>query len=236
MFLEVENIQSGYGLISVLHGVSLIVVRGEIVGMIGANGAGKTTLVKCISRILHVRKGRIIFEGREIQRSSPEKVVKMGIITAPEGRHIFGPLTAYENLILGCYSNYNQVGTKGRERLLKRVFDLFPILQERRKQEGRSLSGGEQQMLAIGRALMAEPKLLMVDEPSLGLAPLVFASLCDTFRNLNKQGVTILLVEQNARAALSLADRIYVLENGRVAASGASQDFTLSRLKELYIA
>ncbi|MGA2464861.1 MAG: ABC transporter ATP-binding protein [Thermodesulfobacteriota bacterium] len=234
--LEVENIAAGYGAIKILKGVSLTVEKGEIVGVIGANGAGKTTLASCISGILSISSGRIIFEGREIHRLSPDRIVGMRIIYVPEGRHIFAPFTVYENLVLGCYPRYKQLGSDGREKLLKRVFDLFPILCERKEQHGGSLSGGEQQMLAIARALMAEPKFLMSDEPSLGLAPLIFATVCDALKKINEEGVTVLLVEQNARATLNLSKRIYVFENGHVVAQGASQDFTVQRLKELYIA
>jgi branched-chain amino acid transport system ATP-binding protein len=234
--LRAEDISAGYGAFNVLHGISLTVEQGEIVGVIGANGAGKTTLAKCISGMLPISSGRILFEGREIQRLSPERIVNLGIIHVPEGRHIFAPFTVEENLILGCYSKYGELGRDGRERLLRKGFDLFPILDKRKGQRGGSLSGGEQQMLAIARALMGEPKLLMVDEPSLGLAPLTFASLCLAFKKINEEGVTVLLVEQNARATLNLSREIYVVENGRVVAQGASQDFTIERLKELYIA
>lgn len=233
--LEIENISAGYGAITVLRNVSLTMEKGEIVGVIGANGAGKTTLVRCISGILPISNGRIIFEGREIQHLSPDMIVDMRIIHIPEGRHIFAPFSVYENLILGCYSRYEQLGSNGREKLLKKGFELFPILLERRKQLAGSLSGGEQQMLAIARALMAEPKLLLADEPSLGLAPLTFVTLCDAFRKINEVGVTLLLVEQNARATLNLSNKIYVFENGCVVAHGASQEFTTDRLKELYI-
>ncbi len=234
--LEVENISAGYGGINVLKGVSLRIEKGEIVGVIGANGAGKTTLARCISGILKINHGRIIFEGREIQRFSPDRIVGKRIIHVPEGRHIFAPFTVYENLILGCYPRYEQLRNEGRNRLLKQVFDLFPILDKRKGQRAGSLSGGEQQMLALARALMAEPKVLMADEPSLGLAPLTFATLCDAFRTINEEGVTVLLVEQNARATLNLSKRIYVFENGRVVAQGASGEFTMEKLKELYIA
>lgn len=234
--LDVEKISAGYGAIDVLRGVSLTVEEGEIVGIIGANGAGKSTLASCISGVLPISQGRIIFEGREIHRLPSDRIVRMRLIHIPEGRHIFAPFTVHENLVLGCYPKYKQLGNDGREKLLRRVFDLFPILYERKEQHGGSLSGGEQQMLAIARALMAEPKLLMADEPSLGLAPLTFATLCDAFKRINEEGVTVLLVEQNARATLNLSHRIYVFENGHVVAQGESKDFTIERLKELYIA
>jgi branched-chain amino acid transport system ATP-binding protein len=234
--LEVQNISAGYGAVVVLNSVSLAVEKEEIVGIIGVNGAGKTTVARCISGLISVSDGKIIFEGRQIHRLSPERIVNMGIIHVPEGRHIFAPFTVYENLILGCYSKYEQLGNNGRERLLKKVFELFPRLNERREQVAGSLSGGEQQMLAIARAMMGEPKLLMADEPSLGLAPLIFASLCDTFRRINREeNVTVLLVEQNARATLNISNKIYVFGNGRVIAQGASKTFTAEKLKELYI-
>lgn len=234
--LEVKNISAGYGAINVLRGVTLTVEKGGIVGIIGVNGAGKTTLARCISGLLPIRGGKIIFEGLEIQHFHPERIVNIGIIHIPEGRHIFASFTVYENLILGCYSRYEQLGGDGRERLLRRVFDLFPILNERRKQVAGSLSGGEQQMLAIARAMMGKPKLLMADEPSLGLAPLIFTSLCDTFKRINEEeDVTVMLVEQNARATLNLSKKLYVFGNGCVIAQGASQDFSTERLRELYI-
>lgn len=233
--LEVKNISAGYGPVTVLRDVSLAIEEGEIIGVIGANGAGKSTLSRCISGTLPPSNGKILFKGKEIQHLPPDKIVNMGIIQIPEGRHIFAPFSVYENLMTGCYAKFGQLGRDGREKLMKRCFDLFPILAERRRQLGRSLSGGEQQMLAVARALMAEPKLLLADEPSLGLAPLTFAALCQALKKINEEGVTILLVEQNARATLNLSRKIYVFENGRIVAHGASKDFTMERLKGLYI-
>jgi len=233
--LRIENISAGYGAINVLREVSLTAERRDVVGIIGVNGAGKTTLARCISGLLPVSNGKIIFEGKEIHRLSPDQIVTLGIIHVPEGRHIFATFTVYENLILGCYPIYEQLRSDGRERILKRVFDLFPILKERKKQVAGSLSGGEQQMLAVARAMMGEPKLLMADEPSLGLAPLIVASLCETFKWVNEEGVTVILVEQNARATLNLSKKIYVFGNGRIVAQGASRDFSTDRLRELYI-
>lgn len=234
--LDVRNIYSGYGDMKILKGVSISVSKGELVGVIGANGAGKSTLLKSISGLLKINNGKIIFEDKNIANLPPDEIAKKGIIHVPEGRHIFGPLTTLENLMLGCYIRYRQLGVDGRERMLKFVFDLFPILDTRRDQRAGSLSGGEQQMLALARGLMAEPKLLFIDEPSLGLAPIIISSLCNTLKSINKQGVTILLAEQNAKATLNLAHRIYVFETGNVSAQGSSQDFTMERLKELYIA
>ena len=234
--LEVENISAGYGAIVVLRDVSITVEKGAIVGIIGVNGAGKTTLARCISGLLRINDGKIIFEDREIHRLPPDRIVNMGIIHAPEGRHIFAPFTVYENLILGCYAKYDQLGGNGREKLLKKVFDLFPRLNERKEQLAGSLSGGEQQMLVIARAMMGKPILLMADEPSLGLAPMIFASLCDTVKQINEEeDVTVLLIEQNARATLNISNKIYVFGNGSVIAQGASKDFTADKLKELYI-
>ena len=233
--LEVENISAGYGAVRALNDVSLKIGNGEIVGVIGANGAGKTTLARSISGILPISNGRIIFEGREIQNLSPDRIVNMGIIHIPEGRHIFAPFSVHENLLLGCYYKKN-LDKSGRKKLLQKGFEMFPVLYTRRGQVAGSLSGGEQQMLAIARALMGEPRLLLTDEPSLGLSPLIFGHLCDSFRRINKEGVTLLLIEQNARATLNLSRRIYVFENGRVVADGESRDFTTDRLRELYIA
>ena len=232
--LEVENISAGYGAVRVLHDVSVKVQEGEIVGVIGANGAGKTTLARCISGMLPISNGRIVFDGKEIQNLSPDKIVNMGIVHIPEGRHIFAPFSVYENLVLGCYYK-KDLDNSARDELLNKVFVMFPILSERRRQVAGSLSGGEQQMLAIARALMGEPRLLLTDEPSLGLSPLVFADLCEKFEKINEEGVTLLLIEQNARATLSLSSKIYVFENGRVADYGESGDFTTQRLKEVYI-
>ena len=234
--LQVESISAGYGSITVLRNVSLVVKEREIVGVIGANGAGKTTLGRCISRTLPINSGKIIFDNREIQHLSSDRVVNsFRIIHVPEGRHIYAPFSVDENLILGCYSRYEKLGRRGREKLLSGCFNLFPILLERRKQLAGSLSGGEQQMLAIARGLMGEPRLMLVDEPSLGLAPLVFVTLCGAFKRINGEGVTLLLIEQNARAALNLSNRIYVFANGQVVACGASQEFTTDRLRELYM-
>jgi len=234
--LEARDISSGYGSMTVLKGVSLKVNEGELVGVIGANGAGKSTLLRSISGLLLIRAGMVVFEGKDITNLSPDRIVQMGIIHVPEGRHIFSLLTVLENLLLGCYMNYRRLGSDGRDRLLESVFDLFPVLKKRSSQKAGTMSGGEQQMLAIGRALMGEPRLLLTDEASLGLAPLMIQLICDTFKAINDQGVTVLLAEQNAHATLKLSHRIYVLEIGKVAAEGACGEFTLDKLKELYVA
>ena len=212
--LELRGVRAGYGRIEILHGLDLTVGEGEIITVIGANGAGKTTLLKVISGIVRILAGSVEFEGERIDSLGVEKVVSRRLIQIPEGRQLFGPLTVGENLELGSYSRRRK-GTPVKERL-ERVFALFPRLEERLHQQAGSLSGGEQQMLAIGRALMAEPRLLLLDEPSMGLAPLLVRDIFTSLRSLNEQGLTIILVEQDARAALSLAHRGLVMERGAI--------------------
>jgi branched-chain amino acid transport system ATP-binding protein len=209
--LELKLVVAGYGPIDVLNIVSLTVEEGEIVTIIGANGAGKTTTLMCISGAIPVREGMIVFGGQPIHGMPAHQVVAAGICQVPEGRKIFPQLTVRENLEMGAYV---RADTGSIRQDMQRVFELFPILAERHTQKGGTLSGGEQQMLAIARALMGKPKLLMLDEPSLGLAPLVEARIFDVIRQLNQDGMSILLVEQNARAALRLAHRGYVMETG----------------------
>ena len=217
MFLEVENLQAGYGTEEVLHGVSLRVDEGEIVSILGANGAGKTTTLLTISGLVRASGGAVRFQGEDLHTLPSHEVVRRGLTQSPEGRRVFGVLTVLENLRLGAFT----VGDKEKaEQTLDWIFDLFPRLHERKDQLAGTLSGGEQQMLAIGRALMGQPKLLLLDEPSLGLAPLLVKSIFETIRAINQSGVTILIVEQNARAALKLATRGYVLELGRVVMVG----------------
>jgi branched-chain amino acid transport system ATP-binding protein len=220
--LRVEGITSGYGPIEVLHQVSLGVRSGEMVSIIGTNGAGKSTLLQTISALLPCREGKIVFENCDITNFAPDKVAGMGLIQVPEGRHIFAPLTVYDNLILGTYRNQGRFGANEKERLFKFVFNLFPILRERKNQIAGTLSGGEQQMLALGRALMAQPKLIILDEPSLGLAPTIVEDIRRVLQELNAAGLTILLVEQNALLALNLAHRAYVLDLGRIVLQGDS--------------
>ncbi len=214
--LKVRNITTHYGRIRILKGVSVHVAPGEIVALIGANGAGKTTLINAISGLLKVQNGTIELEGRPIQNRSPERIVRAGLSQVPEGRLVFAPLSVEDNLKLGAYLRYRGKEKEVAEETLEEVYTTFPVLKERSSQMAGTLSGGEQQMLSLGRALMARPKLLLLDEPSLGLAPLIASEIFRTIANLRDQGVTILLVEQNARAALALADRGYVLETGTV--------------------
>jgi branched-chain amino acid transport system ATP-binding protein len=211
--LIVDDIYSYYGNIEALHGVSLTVEEGEIVTLIGSNGAGKSTTLRSISGLTPPREGRIAFEGREIQLMAPQEIVRLGILQAPEGRHCFQRMTVRENLELGAYLRRD----KGVASDMERVYDLFPRLLERERQKAGTMSGGEQQMLAMGRALMGRPRLLLLDEPSMGIAPILVERIYETIAEINKQGTTILLVEQNANYALGVSHRAYVLETGTVA-------------------
>jgi branched-chain amino acid transport system ATP-binding protein len=219
--LQVERLVVGYGPLTVLREVSLRVERGEIVAVIGANGAGKTTLLKALSGLLPPSGGRVQFEGADITRAAPHRIVRLGIAQVPEGRQVFAELTVRDNLELGAFSWAR--GGAARQEELERIFALFPILRERAAQLAGTLSGGQQQMLAIGRSLMARPKLLLLDEPSLGLAPMIVKTIFEVIVQLKERGLAIVLVEQNARAALALADRAYVLETGRVRVEGSGQ-------------
>ena len=219
--LSIENLFVRYGNIEVVHGIDLHVQHGEIVAILGANGAGKSTTLLSISGLVKSSGGVIRFAGNPIQNMAAHAVVRNGIAQAPEGRRIFGTLTVRENLRLGAYSCTDTGQTKQSEEW---IYSLFPILRERSSQLGGTLSGGEQQMLAIGRALMSRPKILLLDEPSLGLAPLLVKTIFETLRAINGSGVTIILVEQNARAALKLANRAYVLELGRIVLEGAASE------------
>ena len=214
--LRVWNITTYYGRIQILKGISIHVGEGEIVALIGANGAGKTTLIHTISGLLKVQSGTIKLGDKEIQNRPPEWIVRRGISQVPEGRLVFAPLSVEDNLKLGAYVRYRAGKKDEISRSLEEAFALFPPLEERRSQQAGTLSGGEQQMLAVARALMAQPKLLLLDEPSLGLAPIVSAEIFRVILRLRESGVTILLVEQNAHAALAVADRAYVLETGTV--------------------
>jgi len=217
--LKVEGLCSAYGRITVLHDVSLQVSAGEIVALVGSNGAGKTTLLSTLSGVQPASAGRILFEGEPIERLEPHVRVARGISQSPEGRQVFGPLSVEDNLRLGAFRKQD---AHMRQRLAD-IYEMFPILAEKRRIAAMSLSGGQQQMLAIGRALMAAPKLLLLDEPSLGLAPLLIDQILNVVSGLKAKGITVLLVEQNASAALAIADRGYVMETGRVVLEGAGQ-------------
>ncbi|HEX7256278.1 MAG TPA: ABC transporter ATP-binding protein [Gaiellaceae bacterium] len=212
--LELEDVHTYYGSIQALKGVSLDVYEGEVVTLIGANGAGKSTTLRSINGLNRPREGRIKFQGRDITQEPPHAVVKMGISQAPEGRRLFSRMSVMENLEMGAFQRDDRAGIR---QSLDRVFELFPRLQERRSQRAGTMSGGEQQMCAIGRALMAQPKLLLLDEPSMGLAPIFVERIFEIVVEINKQGTPILLVEQNALMALDVADRGYVMETGKIA-------------------
>ncbi|AMQ21606.1 ABC transporter ATP-binding protein [Geobacillus sp. JS12] len=231
--LKVEAIDVFYGNIHALKGVSLEVNKGEIVTLIGANGAGKTTLLKTISGLLRPKNGDIVYEGASIAGKAAQTIVKQGISHVPEGRRVFANMTVEENLELGAFLRKDKDGI---QQDFAKVFQLFPRLEERRKQLAGTLSGGEQQMLAIGRALMARPKLLLLDEPSMGLAPLLVKTIFRIIQEINESGTTILLVEQNAHMALSIAHRAYVLESGRVVLSGTASELQASeQVKQAYL-
>jgi branched-chain amino acid transport system ATP-binding protein len=221
VLLRLTDVHTYYGHIHALQGVSLDVRTGEIVTLLGANGAGKTTTLKTIHGLLHAAQGQIEFDGRDITRMPAHEHVGVGIGQSPEGRRIFSRMTVHENLQMGAYSRRDKAGLDDD---FRRVFELFPRLAERRTQHGGTLSGGEQQMLAIGRALMTRPKLLLLDEPSMGLAPILVEQIFSIIEDINRQGTTILLVEQNALMALRVADRGYVLQTGRIVRSGAASD------------
>jgi branched-chain amino acid transport system ATP-binding protein len=211
--LDVKDLRAGYGVIEVLKGISIHVDRGEIVCVIGANGAGKTTTLMCVSGIVKTRGGSIQFAGNDLTRVPAHDIVKLGLAQSPEGRKIFPRLTVLENLQMGAFTRTDDAGIKSD---IEKAYHYFPILKDRQKQLGGTLSGGEQQMLAIARALMARPKLLLLDEPSLGLAPMIVVKIFQVIRELNQAGMSVLLVEQNARMALKLAHRGYVMETGSI--------------------
>jgi len=216
--LQLEDVHTYYGNIEALKGVSLTVEEGECVTLIGSNGAGKSTTLRSISGLTPAREGRIVFQGRDITRTQPQDIVRLGISQSPEGRKCFPRMTVRENLDMGAYLRRDKEIAQD----LERVYDLFPRLQERERQKAGTMSGGEQQMLAIGRALMARPRLLLLDEPSMGISPILTERIYDTIAEINRQGTTILLVEQNANFALGVSQRGYVLETGRVVLSNQS--------------
>ncbi|WP_171475943.1 ABC transporter ATP-binding protein [Frigoriglobus tundricola] len=231
--LQVENLEAGYGPINVLHRLSLTVNAGEIVTIIGANGAGKTTTLHCLSGIVKTRAGSVTFDGHDLTRVAAHNIVKLGLAQSPEGRKIFPRLTVRENLEMGAFTRTDPDGVRAD---IQKAYTMFPILEKRQAQAGGLLSGGEQQMLAIARALMSRPKLLLLDEPSLGLAPQIVVQIFDIVKELNKQGVSVLLVEQNARMALKVAHRGYVLETGRITCTDRA-DVLLHdpRIREAYL-
>ena len=230
--LQVENLKSSYGRIEALHGISLDVQAGEIVSLLGANGAGKTTLIRAISGVQPISAGAIRFEGLPIERIPAHERVALGIAQVPEGRQLFAPLAVDDNLRLGAWSR-SDVRMNAE---LAAIYDMFPMLAERRRAAAGTLSGGQQQMLAIGRALMSKPRLLLLDEPSMGLAPLLVEQIFEIVRGLKRSGLTVLLVEQNARAALAIADRGYVLETGRITISGPAAKISVDpRVREAYL-
>jgi branched-chain amino acid transport system ATP-binding protein len=232
--LSITGLHSGYGHVPVLHGIDLHVARGEVVTLVGANGAGKSTLLKTIVGLVHASAGDVLFGGDDITRIAPERAVRRGIALVPEGRMLFGPLTVEENLRLGAFTVTD--GPAGYERDRARVFDLFPVLAERAAQTAATLSGGEQQMLAVGRALMSRPTLLLLDEPSLGLAPRVIAEIFATLDRLRADGLTVLLVEQDVKVALKHADRGYVMRTGEIALSGTSQELLANdHIRHIYL-
>jgi len=219
--LEIKDIHTYYGNIHALKGVSLTVSQGEVVTLIGSNGAGKTTTLRTIQGLLRPRQGTVLFEGKPLEALSTEAIVRLGISQSPEGRLIFPRMTVQENLEMGAYLRNDTLGIKSD---MEKALNLFPRLRERISQKGGTLSGGEQQMLAIGRALMSRPRLLLLDEPSMGLAPMLVSQIFAIIRDINAQGTTILLVEQNARMALSVAHRGYVIQTGQVVVTGTARD------------
>jgi branched-chain amino acid transport system ATP-binding protein len=222
MILKAEGISASYGRVQVLKDINMSVERGEIVCLVGANGAGKSTLLKVISGIVPAANGKFLFEGQDITNRKPDFIVKAGLSHVPEGRQIFADLTVRQNLLLGSY--VHKLPKQEMTRLFDSVFDLFPILKSRLMQKAGTMSGGEQQMLAIGRGLMSQPKLLLLDEPSLGLAPLMVETILKVIQNLRSTGISILLVEQNVNAALQISDRAYVMETGSIVTHGKARE------------
>ena len=231
--LKVNNLEVYYGVICALHGISFEVREGEIVSLIGANGAGKTTMMQSIVGLIPKKAGTVVFEGQDISKMPCHKIVKLGMTQVPEGRRIFQELTVYENLLMGAYSMKDRAAFKDD---LDAAFQRFPRLAERRNQIAGTLSGGEQQMLAMSRALMCRPKLLMLDEPSMGLSPLLVDQVFEIIKDINKDGTTILLVEQNAGKSLAISDRAYVMENGNIVLSGTGAELAASeQVKKAYL-
>lgn len=219
--LEIKDLQVYYGVIQAIKGISFTVNEGEIIALIGANGAGKTTILHTISGLIPAKAGSVKFMDKELTKTAPHKIVQMGMAHVPEGRRIFQELSVYENLKLGAYTRKDKAEV---EQSIQTVYQRFPRLEERKKQVAGTLSGGEQQMLAMGRALMSKPKIILMDEPSMGLSPLLVSEIFDIIKSINESGTTVLLVEQNAKKALSIANRAYVLETGNIVIEGGAKD------------
>ena len=219
--LEIKDLEVNYGVIKAIKGVSFDVNEGEIIALIGANGAGKTTILHTITGLIQAKKGSIVFDGKELTKTPPHKIVSMGMAHVPEGRRIFQQLSVLENLKLGAYTRKDKSEIAST---LKMVYERFPRLEERKNHVAGTLSGGEQQMLAMGRSLMSKPRIILMDEPSMGLSPLLVSEIFDIIKVINESGTTVLLVEQNAKKALSIADRAYVLETGKITLSGDAKD------------
>ena len=219
--LEIKDLEVNYGVIKAIKGVSFDVNEGEIIALIGANGAGRTTILHTITGLIQAKKGSIVFDGKELTKTPPHKIVSMGMAHVPEGRRIFQQLSVLENLKLGAYTRKDKSEIAST---LKMVYERFPRLEERKNQVAGTLSGGEQKMLAMGRALMSKPRIILMDEPSMGLSPLLVSEIFDIIKVINESGTTVLLVEQNAKKALSIADRAYVLETGKITLSGDAKD------------
>ena len=231
--LEVKDLEVYYGVIQAIKGISFEVNEGEIVTLIGANGAGKTTTMQSIMGLIPIKHGTVTYEGQSLNRVPSHKIVRMGMTQVPEGRRVFQELTVYENLLLGAYTKND---SKSVKKDIDAIYDKFPRLKERKMQVAGTLSGGEQQMLAMGRALMSKPKLLMLDEPSMGLSPLLVDQVFDIIKEIHREGTTILLVEQNAGKSLAISDRAYVLENGKIAYSGTGKELSESdNIKKAYL-
>ena len=219
--LEVKDLEVYYGMIQAIKGVSVHVDQGEVIALIGANGAGKTTILHTVTGLLSPKKGSVVFEGQEVTKIPAHKIVSLGMAHVPEGRRVFAELSVYENLKMGAYTRKDKSEI---EENLQKIYERFPRLKERKNQMAGTLSGGEQQMLAMGRALMSQPKIILMDEPSMGLSPILVNEIFDIIQEVSKSGTTVLLVEQNAKKALSIADRAYVLETGRIALEGRAED------------
>lgn len=231
--LRIKDLKVNYGHVEALKGIDFKIKEGQIISLIGANGAGKSTLLKSISGLLPIKEGEVEFIGESLLKRAPEDIVTSGLIHVPEGRRIFEGMSVYENLLLGAYTRKDKAQV---EKDIAVMFERFPILKERRNQDAHTLSGGEQQMLALSRALLSKPKILLLDEPSMGLAPLIVIQIFDIIKQINQEGVTILLVEQNAKAALEISDYAYILESGQIKLHGEKEELLNSdKIREIYL-